>query len=555
YSYDKENHLLRATIQKGNSVTIESYTYDYAGNRTSKTINETDTTYYINDTSSSLTMVVAEIDKDGKETASYTRGDELLSMERNGEVWYYLYDGHGSVRTLTNEAGRVTDRYAYDAYGNLLEKEGDTKNEFLYTGEQYNANTGLYYLRARYMNPSTGTFISMDSYQGSIYDPVTLHKYLYANANPVRYTDPSGYFSIAECSIATSIQSTINSLHQMTGLIKIMKWADAMCTVYDTAMEIRSVMLGGGSVGDLMFTLIKGVAIGFMVDGMCKTSLGIVLKPMMAVFGLSDQADQIQEAIKEGNSTDVAVKFVQLICMLFGLTSQCFTGDTLVSTEYGLCPIAEIRIGDYVWSEDAETGEKELKEVTDISVTMTNVLIYVTTEDGTIINTTENHPFYVGGKGWCAAAELEPGDICRTKDGQVEVVTSVVIEELDEPVKVYNLTIEDNHTYYVSIDEVLVHNRCELGENMINDPDGIGDPGTDYDAHHIFPQKFREYFEIIGIDVDDPDYGIWLDVHEHRSSAKSYNKKWEEFFGGFDSVEDISLDDIFEFISSLEKLW
>ena len=195
YSYDKENHLLRATIQKGNSVTIESYTYDYAGNRISKTINETETTYYVNDTSGSLTMVVAEVDKDGDETASYTRGDELLSMERNGEVCYYLYDGHGSVRTLANEAGRVTDRYSYDAYGNLLEKEGDTKNEFLYTGEQYNTNTGLYYLRARYMNPSTGTFISMDSYQGSIYDPVTLHKYLYANANPVRYTDPSGYSS------------------------------------------------------------------------------------------------------------------------------------------------------------------------------------------------------------------------------------------------------------------------------------------------------------------------------------------------------------------------
>lgn len=48
------------------------------------------------------------------------------------------------------------------------------------------------------MNPYTGTFISMDSYQGSIYDPVTLHKYLYANANSVMYTEPSGYSSIAE---------------------------------------------------------------------------------------------------------------------------------------------------------------------------------------------------------------------------------------------------------------------------------------------------------------------------------------------------------------------
>lgn len=195
YTYDMENHLTKATIQQGNSVTIESYTYDYAGNRLSKIINESDTTYYVNDTSADLTMVVAETDKDGKEKAYYTRGDELLSMERNGEVCYYLYDGHGSVRTLTNEAGRVTDRYSYDAYGKLLKKEGDTENEFLYTGEQYNANTGLYYLRARYMNPSTGTFISMDSYQGSVYAPVSLHKYLYANANPVMYTDPSGYMT------------------------------------------------------------------------------------------------------------------------------------------------------------------------------------------------------------------------------------------------------------------------------------------------------------------------------------------------------------------------
>ena len=100
-----------------------------------------------------------------------------------------------------------------------------------------------------------------------------------------------------------------------------------------------------------------------MVDGMCKTSLGIVLKPMMAIFGLTGQVDQIQEAIKSGDPVEISVRFLQLICMLFGLTSQCFTGDTLVSTEYGLLPIEEIQAGDYVWSENTETGEKELKKV------------------------------------------------------------------------------------------------------------------------------------------------------------------------------------------------
>lgn len=178
----------------------------------------------------------------------------------------------------------------------------------------------------------------------------------------------------------------------------------------------------------------------------------------MAVFGLGNQVDQIQEAIESGDPAEIAVRFVQLICMLFGLTSQCFTGDTLVSTEYGPVPIEDIENGDYIWAEDTVTGEKELKQVTDVIVTMTDLLFYVATENGEEIHTTKNHPFYVEGKGWVAAAELEVGDVLYTKDGQEEVVDGVTIEKQEEPVKVYNLTIEDYHTYYVSESSFLVHN-------------------------------------------------------------------------------------------------
>ena len=134
--------------------------------------------------------------------------------------------------------------------------------------------------------------------------------------------------------------------------------------------------------------------------------------------------------------------------------------DTLVSTGNGLRPIEEIQAGDYVWSENTGTGERELRKVLSVSVTETKALVHVTTENGTVINTTENHPFYVEGKGWCAAAELEAGDVLRTEDGEQETVKGVQTEKLDKAVKVYNLEIEGSHTYYVSADSVLVHNAC-----------------------------------------------------------------------------------------------
>jgi len=50
---------------------------------------------------------------------------------------FYGYDGHGSVRQLTNAAGSITDSYDYDAFGNLVNQTGSTPNNYLFAGEQY----------------------------------------------------------------------------------------------------------------------------------------------------------------------------------------------------------------------------------------------------------------------------------------------------------------------------------------------------------------------------------------------------------------------------------
>jgi RHS repeat-associated protein len=71
-------------------------------------------------------------------------------------------------------------------------RPGTTPNEFLYRGEQFDPDLGLYYLRARYYNPLTGRFMSRDVNEGNIRIPATLHKYLYTGGDPVNRIDPLG---------------------------------------------------------------------------------------------------------------------------------------------------------------------------------------------------------------------------------------------------------------------------------------------------------------------------------------------------------------------------
>jgi RHS repeat-associated protein len=111
---------------------------------------------------------------------------------------FYGYDGGGTVRALTNSAGTVTDTYEYDSFGNHWTAEGSTPNDMLYRGEEWDPDLSLLYLRARYMNPLTGRFLSMDPENGELTSPSTLHRYLYAGADGVNLVDPTGRASIAE---------------------------------------------------------------------------------------------------------------------------------------------------------------------------------------------------------------------------------------------------------------------------------------------------------------------------------------------------------------------
>jgi RHS repeat-associated protein len=102
----------------------------------------------------------------------------------------------------------VTDEYEYDAYGNSFTKSGTTPNNYLYRGEQYDADLALYYLRARYYNPATGRFLSRDPEDGDPTDPQSLHKYLYAGGDPANRIDPSGRADSIETIFTVTVIAT-----------------------------------------------------------------------------------------------------------------------------------------------------------------------------------------------------------------------------------------------------------------------------------------------------------------------------------------------------------
>ncbi len=199
FSYDSENHLM----SMGGTVAL---LYDGDGNRVAKSVNGVVTRYLVDDLNpTGYPQVVEELNGSNVATRTYTYGLQRISeYQPISNVWtasFYGYDGMGSVRQLTNAVGAVTDTYEYDAFGNSFTVSGTTPNNYLYRGEQYDPDLGLYYLRARYYNPITGTFMSRDPEKlcrCSLDNPSSLHAYNYASTDPVDRVDPSGRASVGE---------------------------------------------------------------------------------------------------------------------------------------------------------------------------------------------------------------------------------------------------------------------------------------------------------------------------------------------------------------------
>ncbi len=202
YEYDAKDRLVRI-LNKADFSLVASYTYDYLGRRASKTTPAGTTNYYYND----VTAVLSSEQRNGSKLSfigDNNRYGKLISLIKDGQTYYYVYNGNDEIIGLTDGSGAFAVRYSYDSWGNPTEYDangnvvalGTFVNPYLYKTYYYDTETNLYYLNARYYNPEIGRFLSQDPDPGSDDDRLSKNNYVYGKNNPVNNEDPDGHWSI-----------------------------------------------------------------------------------------------------------------------------------------------------------------------------------------------------------------------------------------------------------------------------------------------------------------------------------------------------------------------
>ncbi|KAF0181133.1 MAG: RHS repeat-associated core domain protein [Limisphaerales bacterium] len=205
FSYDFENRLVQFTLTNFSG----SCTYDGGGTRLSTTANGLSRRYVL-DRLGSLSQVLVETDTNGVVLAHYVFGLGLAQrITPDGTVSTYHFDIRGSTVAMTDAAANLTDGYAYDSFGVLANRDGDSPQPFRYLGRYgiLDDGSGLYFARARHFSPQLGRFLTKDPVTGKDSDSQSLNRYVYALNSPLRLNDASG-LSPAEGSFVSNYGST-----------------------------------------------------------------------------------------------------------------------------------------------------------------------------------------------------------------------------------------------------------------------------------------------------------------------------------------------------------
>jgi RHS repeat-associated protein len=209
-SFDSQDRLVSSAASSAPSVHVY---YDGDGNRVAVDVGGALVSYLVDDGENPTGYPqVVEERVGGNVQRAYVFGMFPLSQRaKSGASWafsYYEMNGHGDVVVLTDGSGSITDSYEYEAFGGVVARTGSTYNPLTYSGEWFDSDQGIQYLRARWYSPGVGRFVSPDTVE------TPDGAYRYTRNNPVSGRDPTGHDTLLGEMMQVGIQNVLATLAQ-----------------------------------------------------------------------------------------------------------------------------------------------------------------------------------------------------------------------------------------------------------------------------------------------------------------------------------------------------
>lgn len=487
-TWDAEGHL--ATDKAGGQTT--SFVYDADGNRLLRK-DPGGTTLYL----AGQEVRLAAGSSSPVATRSYSLGGQVVAVRTKAALTWMAGDHQGTQQYAIKAPDLAVERRRQTPFGESRgAAPGAWPEEKGFVGGTNDPN-GLTHLGAREYEPSTGRFISADPIM-ELSNPQQINGYAYGNSSPVTFSDASGLWATSclddglncsthhntdkpaspEYTAYAASKTQQNQQLEAAGVsqadlaraqeIERQSWVDV---ALEAGGEVLKEVLG---INDMVKCFGEGDfgACASMVLG--AIPWGKILKAGKIVKALENAVGAVKSFLKQqewaknllGRARDALSRKREVTGDSCEVNS--FTPETQVLMADGSRkPLAEVKVGDTVLATDPETGETAAKTVARVIIGegYKNLVEVTVDTDGVAgsatetVTATDGHPFWLPGEQrWAKASELtaEKG-LLNSASLELKVTA---VRQWTEKAKVFNLTVEGIHTYYVlaGLTPLLVHN-------------------------------------------------------------------------------------------------
>ncbi|HVB24546.1 MAG TPA: RHS repeat-associated core domain-containing protein [Ktedonobacteraceae bacterium] len=425
-------------------------------------------------------------------------------------------------------------------YSSVRHSSGTMPTTYNFTGQRLDSETGLLYYNFRYYDPVSGRFVRADTVQNNAggKDP-----YAYVGDSPEGRTDPTGHcWPWCTALIGAVVGAAVS--------VAVTAVTDAAQGKTPSAGELLQAAVVGGVSGAIVGVVgpeagpLARVAVGALASGVGQMAGNAIAgKPVMDGVGQAVIAGAITGGLAEGlgavfsgssgDAVDSAVLDVEAGC---GLS---FRADTVVATARGEQEIGTLKVGEQVWSYNPQMKKMELEPIQHIwlnhDVDLVDLTLVATvekahdkpTKQDELIHTNEKHPFLTKEKGFIPVSQLKLGMHVLEANGSYGVVAKLVV--VPGAMWMYNLTVAQDHTYAVGLEQWIVHNCGRTSGDIVQ----YSDKATGFQNHHGVLDVWATN-NISGYVSRAPDGpSIALTITEHDATKAVYRQWLYEQTGKF----------------------